>query len=142
MIYFIQDTVQMYVKIGKTKDKLFQRMVSLQIGNPNTLICLRVIESEIDDTTYHKMFRKFWHRGEWFKPESELMKFIEGLPKTEHTGMTTTMSRFQRNRLGTGFGVKWIKHESGSELQAKNCNDSGNDLQQTSATNWSPRSDA
>jgi hypothetical protein len=86
VIYFIQDSIQKFVKIGKTRLDLKVRMSAMQTGNPNPLICLRVIESEDNDVVYHKLFEKHRHSREWFRPEPELMQFIESLPETSHTG--------------------------------------------------------
>lgn len=98
MIYFIQDSVSKYVKIGYTNLKIQARISALQTGNPNPLICLRVIESE-DEAGYHKMFEMYHHRGEWFRPGTDLMGFIESLPKTKHTDMVAGSRDIDRSRL-------------------------------------------
>lgn len=80
MIYFIQDTVNKFIKIGKTVG-LNNRLSSTQVGNPNILVCLNVIENEVDDSVYHERFKHCHHRAEWFSPAPDLMEFISSLPQ-------------------------------------------------------------
>ncbi len=68
-----------FIKIGKTNG-LSARLSSLQSSNPNTLVCLNIIENESDDHVYHKRFEACCHRAEWFRPDAELISFIDSLP--------------------------------------------------------------
>lgn len=87
MVYFIQDSVQKFIKIGQTQRKsLVHRLMGLQTANPNPLVCLATIETENDDRKYHRIFQKAHHSREWFRPEPELLEFIASLPTTEWVG--------------------------------------------------------
>lgn len=87
MIYFLQGEQTGLIKIGKSAN-VADRLMKLQIGSPDLLTCLAVIEKENDDAKYHTRFRHDWVRGEWFKPSEKLRAFIEALPPTKYTGVT------------------------------------------------------
>lgn len=97
MIYFIQDTVNKFIKIGKTNDGLLSnRMSSLQSSNPNELRCLAIIEHEVDDKLYHERFEHCRHRREWFRPEADLLDFIQSLPSVDmQRHLDTKFVRYQ-----------------------------------------------
>jgi len=96
MVYFIQDTVNKFIKIGKTSGSLDDRLSTIQTGNPNRLVVLNVIEDE-DDRAYHEKFQHCWHRGEWFTPSADLLEFIQSLDT--FTGWVTRKSLRDKMRL-------------------------------------------
>lgn len=79
MIYFIHSPIQNKVKIGKaTKGKLHSRLMGIQIGNPDELVVLGVMDGgRKEERQLHLLFRHLHVRGEWFKYEAELKEFIE-----------------------------------------------------------------
>ncbi len=76
MIYFIQDSEQCHIKIGRG-ERPKNRRDSLQTGNPSDLVLL--LEMPEDRWTEAELHQKFSHarvRGEWFRPVPELLRFI------------------------------------------------------------------
>jgi len=78
-IYFISDGD--YVKIGVTKNCL-TRLKQLQVDNPNELRLLGCFKGDYKlEKKIHRQFKESWVRGEWFKIEDALKKYIDILPK-------------------------------------------------------------
>lgn len=87
MIYFIQDTVSGYIKIGKTREtQLKARIKSLQTATPNVLVCVGVIMNDNQEKKYHDKFINCHYRGEWFSPFTYLLDFIKSLPHNDYIG--------------------------------------------------------
>jgi len=63
-VYFIQDTIQGFVKIGWAKDP-WERMRTLQTGNANVLRLVAYIPGTIETERAIQGFFKR-HRGEWY----------------------------------------------------------------------------
>lgn len=89
MIYFVQGERTGLVKIGKAED-VFKRLRSLQIGSPDILKILAVIEGETRDSIYHLRFKVDWVHGEWFRPSNDLMSFISQISLTKFSGFSCT----------------------------------------------------
>jgi hypothetical protein len=106
VIYFVQDTVQGFVKIGQTDGDLLPRLSSLQTGNPNVLRCIGVIDGETDDRVYHRRFAAHQHMREWFRPEADLMAFIAGLPVSKYTNVQAVGARAQVYRRSNHWRMK------------------------------------
>lgn len=76
-VYFIQGQCGGPIKIGYAKN-VCTRLKELQTGQPDSLVILATFPGYFNDE--QKMHKKFEHirlRGEWFKPEKELLYFIE-----------------------------------------------------------------
>ncbi len=81
MIYFIQEDVSGPIKIGHTDKALQTRLNTLQANNPHNLTCIAMLDgTRVIERALHARFQLFRIRGEWFKPEPELMQYI-----AEHT---------------------------------------------------------
>lgn len=79
VVYFIEDPVEGSIKIGTAQD-VQQRLKGLQTGHPRALAVLATtpgdnrLESEL-----HERFAHLRIRGEWFRPEPDLLAFIDRL---------------------------------------------------------------
>lgn len=77
-IYFIQESGDGCIKIGRSKDPI-SRLKAIQGHNPNSLKLLKVINGDIEEEKIlHGLFfrERIRSAGEWFVPSEELMKFI------------------------------------------------------------------
>ncbi len=83
-VYFILDAKSNAVKIG-TSHSVEERMIDIQVGNPNKLRVIAVIpqgdsEQGNIEKELHGKFKHLRMRGEWFKYDGELKSFIKNLP--------------------------------------------------------------
>lgn len=79
-IYFLQSGDPGPIKIGYTSRNVFARLDVLQVGNPEPLKLLRSVPGTQDDEQQlHRRFSGLLVRGEWFRPEPELLAFIDGI---------------------------------------------------------------
>jgi len=100
MIYFIEDDG--LVKIGFSKNPN-KRFVALKTSNPHELIIRLVIDGTVDDErNFHKLFKEFHHRGEWYYFSDVIKNFIENNQKND-----------LRYDLGLLNNYKEIKTETG-----------------------------
>ena len=77
MIYFIQDTATLNIKIGFTKGCPQARLESLQTGNPSELVLLAILDGERpQEADLHDWFKEYRIAGEWFRPGSEIIRFM------------------------------------------------------------------
>jgi hypothetical protein len=79
MIYFIQDTNNKRIKIGKS-DSPIRRIRRFRTGmsNPGELEILAVIPGGVKrEKDLHQKFQKYHSHGEWFEPSNEIIEFIE-----------------------------------------------------------------
>lgn len=84
-IYFIRSGKEGAIKIGITYDVL-DRMEKLQVGNPEELILLGLMEGDKEtEQRIQLSFSKCLIRGEWFKPVSTLLEFIKKRAKFPKT---------------------------------------------------------
>ena len=83
--YFILDEKSNAVKIGHTRGLVVDRMVDVQVGNPNKLRIIGVIpkgdSKEYAEQELHRGFKDFHMCGEWFRYNDEIKSFIRNLPK-------------------------------------------------------------
>jgi hypothetical protein len=78
-IYFIQAGRSGPVKIGQTNKPILQRLSGLQSGNHERLYILATIPDSNDtyERSLHRQFRPLHIRGEWFRNDPELLRFID-----------------------------------------------------------------
>ena len=79
-IYFIkEDSPDGNIKIGSSKNPK-KRLKQIQTSNSRKLTLIKSIEAEdgVENTLQHR-FGEYRVRGEWFRPEDELLSFIETL---------------------------------------------------------------
>ncbi|UCF21189.1 MAG: GIY-YIG nuclease family protein [Gemmatimonadota bacterium] len=80
LVYFIQDSLGGEIRIGVAREgRLEKRLQTLQLGNPNDLKLLGLIKARNADTLareLHSTFSDAHVRGEWFKPEADLLSYI------------------------------------------------------------------
>jgi hypothetical protein len=73
MIYFVQDSDNLHIKIGYAADSE-GRIASLQTGNPNKLILLLEIDGDrAAETEFHRRHAEHRVAGEWFRPSPGLI---------------------------------------------------------------------
>lgn len=78
-IYFFQGECGGPIKIGYSLSPR-QRLKELQTGYPDLLKVLAIIRgTEKDEKEMHERFAKFRLRGEWFRPDAELLAEISAL---------------------------------------------------------------
>jgi hypothetical protein len=79
MIYFIYDSVNNVVKIGKShEESLYSRLASLQTGNVTKLDLLGVMTGYTEkEAELHLKFDEYRIRGEWFEYNEEIKNYIE-----------------------------------------------------------------
>ena len=76
-IYFIQESLNGSIKIGLSFN-IQKRLFQLQRGLPQELKVIGCLEGDhADEKMLHEKFNNLWIRGEWYKPEKELLQFIE-----------------------------------------------------------------
>jgi hypothetical protein len=76
-LYFIQEEDHGPIKIGWTKNSPRVRLEDLQVGNPRPPHIVAMMPGTIlDETRLHDRFRHLNIRGEWFRPEADLLDFI------------------------------------------------------------------
>ncbi|HEY9219512.1 MAG TPA: helix-turn-helix domain-containing protein [Phenylobacterium sp.] len=81
MIYYIQDSTTMHIKIGYAADP-WRRRDNLQTGAPGTLTIIGLEEgNEAREAEIHKQFAAGRMRGEWFAPSTVLLGHIAALPE-------------------------------------------------------------
>lgn len=85
-VYFIQ-TSSGPIKIGFTTTRMESRLQTLQCGSFESLRILgfMVVSNRKDETKIHDRFRhlRIRPKGEWFRPEEELLQFITSLSSGE-----------------------------------------------------------
>lgn len=80
-VYFIQKGTTGPVKIGISGDLRARfNMISTHSDEPITLLAA-FAGDEIDERNIQKKFSSFHRRGEWFSPDSMLIKYISDLGK-------------------------------------------------------------
>lgn len=79
IVYFIYASGTRLVKIGvSTKQRLPNRLIELQCGNPDELVLLGYMDGDTErETLLHGMFAAQHHRGEWFRLDAELARYID-----------------------------------------------------------------
>jgi len=98
VLYFVQSTRGGAIKIGFAID-LAARISNLQTGNPEGLKVLLAYDgTSEDEEQLHARFNSLRTRGEWFKPETELLVFI--------TDMT---ARIKAGKLSASRAVTFLR---------------------------------
>jgi hypothetical protein len=84
VVYFIREKGTGCIKIGKTTD-VRGRIKGLQTGSPQGLQLLAVVPgyTEVEERL-HRRFAADRVSGEWFRPSSELLAFIDGVVAAGH----------------------------------------------------------
>lgn len=77
-VYFIQSGLSGPIKIGVTSGSAYSRLTSLQTGSPETLYLVGVVKGwgAKEESRIHSAFESYRLRGEWFRADTELLKFI------------------------------------------------------------------
>lgn len=77
MIYFLRcNCANGFIKIGIARD-LSQRIDKLKAASPYELEVIRVLPGgRPEERAIHERFAHCRHRGEWFKPEADLIAYI------------------------------------------------------------------
>ena len=84
-VYFVYNPSTGEVKIGQTKN-VKARLQSLQTEEGVPLILLGVEEDVVPlEKRLHRKFKKFNTRGEWFKVEGALAKYLSQLSALNNT---------------------------------------------------------
>lgn len=87
MIYFIQNTTSLMIKIGYTGGDPAQRLRSLQTGHADRLELLGSIRGDKHlERTLHRKLNKHRVTGEWFRPDDEVMKLMDSLLHVSESG--------------------------------------------------------
>jgi hypothetical protein len=77
MIYFIQDTRSLDIKIGYTSRPVMDRLAALQTGNAGKLEVIAVVPGEqSDEAELHRRFAASRLHGEWFRPTPDLLRHL------------------------------------------------------------------
>lgn len=79
VVYFIQGETNPLIKIGIASD-LNSRLSGIQTGNPDRLKVLATIPGgKEEEKIIHNKFSHLRIRGEWYKPEPDLLSYIHSL---------------------------------------------------------------
>ena len=77
MIYFIQDSGTLFIKIGFTEGTAADRLKQLQTGCPGGLHVIHAREgTQAQERELHQKFIAARERGEWFRPVPELLAAV------------------------------------------------------------------
>ena len=77
MIYFVRVGKSGPIKIGYSENNIESRIKDLQIGSPEALILMGVMEGDkAKEREMHEKFKDLHIRGEWFRPGVDLRQFI------------------------------------------------------------------
>jgi hypothetical protein len=121
-VYFIRCEATGMIKLGKAQDPI-ARLRALQTGSASELVLVGAIEGGFDrEKELHERFAHLKTRGEWFKPETELLDWIrvitnpdekepipgiagngEKLPATESNGKTFLATGEQCRNLNSNY---------------------------------------
>lgn len=78
-LYFIVDEMSGAIKIGLSESP-HHRITILQIGNPNPLRLLGVVEGDFKaERSLHRQWKHLRLQGEWFRATSELLAEVRGM---------------------------------------------------------------
>jgi Meiotically up-regulated gene 113 len=97
-VYFLQAGHDGPIKIGWSAD-VRSRMSMLQTGQPHELRLLLLLEGGDQKTekVMHRRFAASHLRGEWFRPSTDLLAFVNGAElKTSASATTASPSRPSR----------------------------------------------
>ena len=77
-IYFIQGEMTQNIKIGVSKNPE-RRMRSLESSEPLNLLAIIKEGGTVKEKKLHRQFKHLRLHGEWFRPDKELLEFIDNL---------------------------------------------------------------
>jgi hypothetical protein len=79
IVYFIQSGGFGPIKIGKTRNELERRLTALQTASSHPLRILATLDDQpaSRETELHLKFDHLRLKGEWFRPEQDLLDFIK-----------------------------------------------------------------
>lgn len=81
-IYFIRQGPTGPIKIG-VSSRPKKRLTTLQTANPSDLFLLGIIRGGEDvEQKLHERFKPFLIRGEWYRPDPELLQAIRQILET------------------------------------------------------------
>lgn len=112
MIYFLQDSATLNIKIGFTSGDADARKAALQTGNPSPLVLLGTAEGEaFAESALHRRFAAFRVAGEWFLPAPPL---IEAIVKFVAAAQLRAVTEFLRtvNVFGFAGDPNGVFHEA------------------------------
>jgi hypothetical protein len=79
-VYFLQAGDDGPIKIGHTTRPVQDRIDKLQVGNAYELRLIGTIEAHAPyERVLHRKFKHIRMRGEWYRPEVELLQLIQAL---------------------------------------------------------------
>lgn len=79
-IYFIEAVGLAAIKVGWAKRSVQRRLSQLQIGCPVELrLLFSMVGAPLHERLLHHRFKAFRLRGEWFRADFELRRYIEDL---------------------------------------------------------------
>ena len=115
-IYFIQQGDNGPVKIGYTEGRVTKRLSMLQVGNPDKLHVLRIIDgTPKDEARVHVRFEDDWINGEWFEFSPALNKFIRELKDAKVKAKAKVV---KLNPNVTEFNLLVKEHQKLDDLRA------------------------
>lgn len=77
MVYFIQSGRNGPIKIGYSENNVKGRLSDLQTASPNQLFLLGAMMGDVkDEVEIQEEFEDLHIRGEWYKPDKKLKRFI------------------------------------------------------------------
>ena len=85
MIYFIQDSSTLLIKIGFTDGAASDRLKALQTGCPSGLVLLCAIEGDkAAESRLHAKLASARDRGEWFRPTPDLLSLMLAVAEKDY----------------------------------------------------------
>jgi|GEM_PF-1618755 len=97
MIYFIQSGGDDGpIKIGLTERDLCKRVKELQTASPYPLTLLAAAHgTAVEEIVLHNKFKHLQMEGEWFKPEKELIEYVESIPAISDVSVVPELTEEQ-----------------------------------------------
>lgn len=84
-VYFLQEPSAGHIKIGSTWN-INKRIAQLEVGLPYKLKLIGLLEGECQtEKDIQKKFADYCVKGEWFRPEAQLLEFIAQHAKFSET---------------------------------------------------------
>lgn len=99
VVYFVTDVDELGpIKIGSSRRPVIDRMVDIQIGNPNELMCWAILDfktvdfmgtiRDLERWTHHEL-RYERIRGEWFARTKAVVEFVKNYGTVVNMRRTT-----------------------------------------------------
>ena len=115
MIYFIK--CHSTVKIGYSGiDDIHIRLYALQVSSPFKLEVMKTINgSRILEKAFHKVFKPYRIRGEWYELNEKLVQYINGTPSGKESISDLELER-KASRKTAPFKIPGLCESCGSLL--------------------------